>query len=107
MIPNTTPARRVARLERAVRGWLAEHRMVEDYDDLRGFRLLSEEEWRGRGEPWPADLVMISEGELARLWEADPCFDREPLRSLREAAWDLGFYPELGYAWSLHFHFDP
>jgi hypothetical protein len=77
--------------------------MVEDYHHERGYRLISREEWSQRGERWDADLTIISEAELYHLWEADPYFEREPLKSLREAALELDYYPEQGYLWSLHF----
>jgi hypothetical protein len=47
-------ASQVAELERVVRDWITKQGMVASYRHPRGYRLLSEEEWRSRGERWGA-----------------------------------------------------
>jgi hypothetical protein len=101
---NTGPAP-AADLEAAVRRWLAEHGFVEDYRDEHGYALYTRERWLARGEDYGADatVTIISEGELYGLWAKDPSYDKEPLRSLRDRAYELGHFPYRGFGWSMHF----
>jgi hypothetical protein len=67
--------------------------------------LHTQDQWRARGETVAASaaLTIISAGELYSLWNRDPCCDRPPLSRLWAIAYDLGYYPELGFSWSMHF----
>ncbi len=93
----------IEKLRQSVHGWLVEYELDGDT------AFFTQAEWRGRGEAYLLDscLILVFEGEFYRVMnggheESIALYD-EFERFLR----GIGYYFELGHAWSMGFYLLP
>ncbi len=93
-------------LKKAILGWLTYRKINHGDYGHDGCIFYFEKEWIERDEACGqgSPLTIISEGDLYRLWNRDPCFDRKPLKELKALAEKHGYYAEMGFTWSIHFY---
>jgi hypothetical protein len=84
--------------------------VVEEYIkrwDLSGYnRLYTPKEWLDRHEKigLGADLTLVCEGEFNHLLNGYVRDYRGILGDLEDSLEKIGYWYELGYAWSVHFY---
>jgi hypothetical protein len=74
-------------------------------DNLGDAHLCTQEEWRARGEAYGNDAaaVLVIDGSVL-FGSANYGEPVEPYRELRQLIESLGYYIEMGFAWTLNFY---
>jgi hypothetical protein len=90
----------IDKLRRGVHDWLTDHELAGDT------RFYSREEWSARDEEYLADaaLVLAFEGELLRVMNRHHKESMKLQHDLEQFVRCLGYFFELGHAWSMGFH---
>jgi hypothetical protein len=87
-------------LRHSVRLWLVDH-------ELNGeTAFYTREEWRARKEPYLADspLILVFEGELFRVMNGHHEECSKLYDDFEQFVRGLGYFFELGHAWSMGFY---
>jgi hypothetical protein len=87
-------------LRDSVSGWLARHELNRDTAFYTG------EQWRARGERYLVDcaVVLVFEGELYRVVNGGNADSIRLYNDFEEFVRGLGYFFELGHAWSMGFY---
>jgi len=90
----------IERLRRGVHEWLVHHEL---YGDTAFY---SREEWEARKEPYLAqsDLILVFEGELFRVMNGGHEESIKLYDEFEQVVRGLGYFFELGHAWSMGFY---
>ncbi len=90
----------IENLRRSVHAWLVDHELNADT------RFYTREEWRARDEEYLADaaLVLVFEGELFRVMNSHHEESIKLQADLEQFVRSLGYFLELGHAWSMGFY---
>ena len=88
------------KLRRGLHNWLVDHELDRDT------RFYTQDEWRARDEEYlpDASLVLVFEGELFRVMNSHHQQSIKLQHDLEQFVRCLGYFFELGHAWSMGFH---